>query len=129
VSKQTYHPGRGDVIHVNFSPSAGREFGLPHYGLVISSSAFSRQTGMCICLPMTTKHHAENRLHETPLMARMPVIKGLHEQGWVYIHQIKTIDFRERGAAYVGKIGEDDLDFLIDVMERVRALIDPDSIV
>jgi hypothetical protein len=82
---------------------------------------------MCICLPLTTKHHPENRLHETPLMARMPVVKGLHEQGWVYIHR-KTIDFRERGATQAGKIGEDDLDFLIDVMERVRALIDPDSI-
>ena len=56
-------------------------------------------------------------------MVSMPKVTGLNEQGWVYTHPIKTIDYRERGAAFVGKIGEDDLDFLIDVMDRVRAFI------
>jgi mRNA-degrading endonuclease toxin of MazEF toxin-antitoxin module len=53
VSKHAYHPARGDVIHVNFAPSAGHEFTGPHYGLVISSRAFSRNTGLCIVLPLT----------------------------------------------------------------------------
>jgi hypothetical protein len=46
----------------------------------------------------------------------------------VYTHQIKTVDYRERGASYVGKIDEENLDFLIDVMDRVRAFIDPGSV-
>jgi hypothetical protein len=60
-------------------------------------------------------------------MVQMPKIVRLAEQGWVYTHQVKTIDYRERGASLTGRIGEHDLDFLIDVMDRVRALIDPDS--
>jgi len=56
----------------------------------------------------------------------MPKLKGLTEEGWVYTHQIKTIDYRERGVTFRTKI-DDNLDFLIDVMERVRAFIDPDS--
>ena len=127
MSKQTYHPARGDIIHVNFAPSSGVEFTGPHYGLVISSLAFSKATGLCITLPLTTKYHHEKKLHDTPLMVQLPNVGGLNQPGWVYTHQIKTIDYRERGATYAGKINDDDLDFLIDVMERVRALIDPDS--
>jgi mRNA-degrading endonuclease toxin of MazEF toxin-antitoxin module len=127
VSKQTYHPARGDILHVNFAPSSGSEFTGPHYGLVISSLAFSKATGLSIVLPLTTKYHPEKKLHNLNLMVRMPKVAGLHEEGWIYTHQIKTIDYRERGAAYQGKIADEDLDFLIDVMERVRGLIDPDS--
>ena len=65
MSKRTYHPQRGDIIHINFSPSSGREFTGPHYGLVISTVAFSRSTGLCIVLPTTTNYHSEQRLHET----------------------------------------------------------------
>jgi mRNA-degrading endonuclease toxin of MazEF toxin-antitoxin module len=128
VSKHTYHPARGNVLHVNFAPSSGHEFTGPHYGLVISSLAFSKVTGLCIVLPLTTKYHPDQKLHDTHLMVPVPKVAGLKAQGWVYTHQIKTIDYRERGASFVGKIGDDDLDFLIDVMERVRAFVDPDSV-
>jgi len=128
VSKQTYHPARGDIIHVNFSPSAGHEFTGPHYGLVISSLAFSKATGLCIALPLTTKYHADQKLFNTHLMVPMPQIPGLGAEGWVYTHHIKTIDYRERGATLKSRIPDSELDFLIDVMERVRAFVDPDSI-
>jgi mRNA-degrading endonuclease toxin of MazEF toxin-antitoxin module len=129
VSKQSYHPARGDILHVNFAPSAGSEFTGPHYGLVISSLAFSKNTGLSIVLPLTTKYHPEKKLDNTQLMVQMPPVAGLNEQGWVYICHIKTIDYRERGAAFKTRVSDDNLDFLIDVMERVRALIDPDSII
>jgi mRNA-degrading endonuclease toxin of MazEF toxin-antitoxin module len=128
VSKHTYHPARGDILHVNFAPSSGHEFTGPHYGLVISSVAFSKATGLCIVLPLTTKYHDDQRLHNTHLMVQVPQVPKLKERGWVYTHQIKTIDYRERGASFIDKVAEDDLDFLIDVMERVRAFIDPDSV-
>lgn len=127
MSKQAYHPARGDILHVNFTPSAGSEFALPHYALVISTQMFSKQTGLCIVLPMTTKYHHDKRLLGTHLMVKMPKLPGLEEEGWVYTHQIKTIDYRERGAAYKTKIPDEEFDFLIDVMDRVRAFIDPDS--
>ncbi len=116
-------------MHVNFAPSSGQEFTGPHYGLVISSLSFSKATDLCIVLPMTTKDHPDKKLHSTHLMVQMPIRTGLNQQGWVYTHQIKTIDYRERGATRAGAIAEDDLDFLIDVMDRVRAFIDPDSVI
>ena len=128
VSKQTYHPARGDIMHVNFSPSSGHEFAGPHFALAISSLAFSKSTGLCMVLPLTTKYHPEQKIYGTPVMVKMPRVAGLDAEGWVYTHQIRTIDYRERGANLRSKIPDDQLDFLIDVMERVRAFIDPDSV-
>jgi mRNA interferase ChpB len=125
VSKRSYHPERGDIIHINFSPSSGREFTGPHYGLVISTLAFSRSTGLCIVLPATTKYHPDLRLHESNLMVQLPQLPELQSPGWLYTHQIKTVDYRERGASFVAKVDDD---FLIDVMDRCRAFIDPDSV-
>jgi len=36
-----------------------------------------------------------------------------------------SLDYRERGLSFVAKLDDDD--FLIDVMERARAFIDPDT--
>jgi hypothetical protein len=55
-------------------------------------------------------------------MAKLPELPELGKEGWVYIHQIKTVDYRERGASFVAKVDDD---FLLDVMDRARAFIDP----
>ncbi len=116
MSKRTYHPERGDLVHINLAPSAGREFTGPHYGLVISPGRFNRQTGLIICLPTTTKFHDHN------LQLELPAVSELKLRGWVWVHQIKTLDYRERSANFVCKLPDD---FVVAVMERARLLIDP----
>jgi mRNA interferase ChpB len=125
LSKQTYHPERGDIIHLNLSPSAGHELTGPHLALVISTSRFAKATGFAFVVPATTKYHAEQRLQGQQLMVRLPNIEGSKE-GWLYPHQAKSIDYRDRGTALVRKLDDDDL--LIDIMDRVRSFIDPDTI-
>jgi hypothetical protein len=49
----------------------------------------------------------------------------LTQEGWLYPHQVKSLDYRDRGVSFVAKLDNDD--FLIDIMERVRAFIDPDT--
>jgi mRNA interferase MazF len=116
VSKRTYHPERGDLVHINFSPSAGREFTGPHYGVVISPARFNRQTGLIIYLPTTTK------FHDTNLQVELPAMPEQKQRGWIWIHQIKTLDYRERGTSFVCRLPDD---FVAEVMERTRLLIDP----
>jgi hypothetical protein len=60
-------------------------------------------------------------------MLAVPDIPPFAKAGWVYSHQVRSVDFKERRAKLVSKI--EDLDFLIDLMERARAFIDPDSVV
>jgi mRNA-degrading endonuclease toxin of MazEF toxin-antitoxin module len=123
----TYFPGRGDLIHIDFDPSAGHELRGPHFAVVLSTARFATATGFCIVVPGTSKYHADQRLASTQLMLALPDIPGLAKPGWVYTHQVRSVDFKERRAKLVAKI--EDLDFLIDLMERVRAFIDPDSVV
>ena len=125
MSKQTYHPERGDVVHLDLSPSAGHELTGPHFALVISSARFSRATGFTIVVPGTSKYHPEQRWSGQQLMLKLPPIPTLTLEGWLYPHQVKSLDYRERGVWFVAKLDDDDV--LIDVMERVRAFIDPDS--
>ncbi|HEX4055045.1 MAG TPA: type II toxin-antitoxin system PemK/MazF family toxin [Tepidisphaeraceae bacterium] len=125
MSRQTYHPDRGDIIHLNLAPSAGQELTGPHFALVLSTIRFSKATGFCIVVPGTTKYHAEQRLAGQQLMVKLPPLMKLIKDGWLYPHQVKSLDYRDRGVSFVEKLDDDD--YLIDVMERVRAFIDPDS--
>jgi mRNA-degrading endonuclease toxin of MazEF toxin-antitoxin module len=126
VSRQTYHPGRGHIVHLNLAPSAGHELTGPHFALVVSTERFSKATGFAIVVPGTTKFHAEQRLAGEQLMVKLPAIENLTKEGWLYLHQLKSLDYRDRGTTFVAKLDDDD--FLIDIMERIRAFIDPDSI-
>lgn len=125
MSKQTYHPERGDVVHLNLSPSAGHELTGPHFALVVSTARFAKATGFAIVVPGTSKYHAEQRLAGQQLMVKLPPTPELPHEGWLYPHQVKSLDYRDRGMAFVAKLDDDD--FLIDVMERIRTFIDPDS--
>ena len=127
MSKETYHPDRGDIVHLNLAPSAGHELTGPHFALVISTARFYKATGFSIVVPGTTKYHAEQRLAGQQLMVKLPALPKLPQEGWLYPHQVKSLDYRDRGLSFVTKLDDDD--FLIDIMERVRAFIDPDSIV
>lgn len=60
-------------------------------------------------------------------MVKLPPVRGLSQEGWLYPHQVKSLDYRDRGISLVARLNDDD--FLIDIMERVRAFIDPDSTV
>ena len=126
MSKQSYCPDRGDIVHLNLAPSAGHELTGPHFALVLSTARFSKATGFTILVPGTTKHHPEQRLAGQQLMVKLPTIEKLRDAGWLYPHQIKSLDYRDRGVSFVAKLDDDD--FLIDIMERVRAFIGPDSI-
>ncbi len=58
-------------------------------------------------------------------MVKLPAIRNLEREGWLYPHQVKSLGYRDRSMSFVAKLGDDD--FLIDIMERIRAFIDPDS--
>jgi mRNA interferase ChpB len=124
LSKRAYHPDRGDVVHLNLAPSAGHELTGPHFALVISSRRFSIATGFAIVVPGTSKYHADQRLLGQQLMVQLPSLPELPKDGWLYPHQIKSLDYRDRSMSFVAKVDDD---FLIDLMERVRAFIDPDA--
>jgi mRNA-degrading endonuclease toxin of MazEF toxin-antitoxin module len=93
----------------------------------LSTERFAKATGFVIVVPATSKFHAEQRFAGQQLMVKLPPITQLAQDGWLYPHQVKSLDYRDREVSLVAKLNNDD--FLIDVMQRVRAFIDPDSVI
>lgn len=124
MSKTTYIPERGDVIHVNLGGTGGsREFDGPHYALVLSQIGFNRRLGLCIVLPTTSRDHPELG----PLAVKLPMLNGLKKEGWVHIHHVRSIDFRDRSAVLQARLNDKDSahrDFMNDLVDRLFSIVE-----
>ena len=85
-------PDRRDVIWINFSPQAGREFSDMHPMMVLSPRAFNLRTSIVIGLPMST----------APFNSTNPFAvdnsKNAKEPSYIICNQPKSLDWRMRGA-------------------------------
>ncbi|UGA37595.1 type II toxin-antitoxin system PemK/MazF family toxin [Chromobacterium haemolyticum] len=107
---------QGDIIHLHFSPSAGREMNGAHYGLVISQRAVNKMGGGLVC-PITggAQEAARTQGLTVSLMGA-----GLSTDGVVLVHQVRFCDFRARDA----KLREKVPDFIRDeVVAKLAAVI------
>jgi mRNA-degrading endonuclease toxin of MazEF toxin-antitoxin module len=115
VSKRTYHPDRGDVIEMNFQPSAGREIDKRRPAIVISPVAYNRKSGLCLAVPTTTDL--------TPGPLWIPAPDGLLPRpSLILCDYLKSFDYRERSATFLTRAPR----ALVDqIVENVLDLIDP----
>jgi mRNA interferase MazF len=124
LSKKTYIPVRGDVVHLNLGNTGGsREFDGPHYALVISKAEFNKQTGLCVVLPTTSKNHPELGA----LAVKLPELKGLLKDGWVLLHQVRSVDFRERSTLFAAQLDAGNIEhqrFIDDIVDRLFSIVD-----
>jgi len=124
VARKTYHPDRGDFIHMNFSPSAGHEMADRHYALVLSTASFSRATGFALVCPVTSSARPWP-FHVTVPKGILPAKQGQPVESQIVTDQARSIDCREREVEFVCKAPEEILD---DALAHVRAIIDSDDV-
>jgi len=124
MARTTYYPDRGDLIHLNFSPSARQELAGPHYGLVLSTKSFAKATGFALICPITS--------NTTPWPfdvlippGILPPKQGRATASAILTDQIKSLDFRERQCEFVARAPDDVLD---DALAKVRAILDSDDV-
>ena len=122
MARISYVPERGDLVHVNLSPSAGRELTGPHYALVLSSKVYNQGSGMAACVAITSRIRAGR--YEVLLPAgHLPPKAGAGDVDSVVLSDaLRQVDYRERSMAFVGKCPRDILD---EVTLRAMSLIDP----
>ena len=60
-----YLPNRGDIVHLDFDPSSGREMKGPHFGLVLSGKVFNQQ-GLAMICPISQGAAASEIGHRPP---------------------------------------------------------------
>jgi mRNA interferase MazF len=124
MARLTYTPDRGDLIHVDLSPSAGRELTGPHYALVLSSISYNQRTGLTVCVAITS------RIRGGPFEVRLP--RGLlppkagvgDVESVILCDALRQLDYRERSATFIAKCPRPVLD---EVTARSLALIDPET--
>lgn len=112
MAKARYYPERGDIIFTDFDPAVGHEQRLARPALVLSPKAFNQKLELALVAPITSTI----RGHGFEV-----VFKGEKAQGAILCHQVKVIDYKERGAKFIEKI---DRKSLATVLAKVRILID-----
>ena len=122
VGYRTYVPKRGDLVHMNFSPSSGHEMADRHYALVISADAYNRKARMALVCPITS--HARGWPYEVAVpKGLLPAKKGIGAVDSVVLADaLKQVDYREREVEFVAsgprELVEEVLDKLLTVVEE-----------
>ncbi|MCK5802939.1 MAG: type II toxin-antitoxin system PemK/MazF family toxin [Lentisphaeria bacterium] len=93
-----YVPRQGDFIAVTFDPQSGHEQRGRRPGLVVSKDRFNRGTGLAIVCPIT------NTQRNFPFHVPVPIASPL--TGFIMVEQVKSIDFRTRGAQRIGRASD-----------------------
>jgi mRNA interferase MazF len=124
MARLTYIPDRGDLVHVNLSPSAGRELTGPHYALVLSSKTYQRATGLAVCAAVTSRIRGGPFEVLLP-KGHLPAKAGVGEVDSVILSDaLRQLDYRERSMTFVGRCPRVILD---EVTLRSLAVIDPEA--
>jgi len=122
---KTYIPERGDLIHLNWYPSAGREMQDEHYGLVLSPREFNKQTELAMVCPTTSQVSQRSWAFAVLLeMGTLPPKEGKMVDSVILVDQTKALDYRYRGAKKVAECPKEVLD---EVTEIVLAIMDPQT--
>ena len=90
-----YIPRQGDIVALTFDPQFGHEQKGRRPALVISKRLFNRGIGMAIVCPIT------NTFRNLPFHVAIPEESEL--TGYVMVEQVKSVDFRSRGAKLIEK--------------------------
>ena len=119
-----YIPDRGDLVHLDFSPSAGRKMAGPHYAVVVSPRQFARATGKAVVCRITST--IRNWPFEVVLPAGLlPRKRGQSKDAdsAILCDQFRTVDYVARKATKVNQVS---VAILRDVIDRILPSIDPD---
>jgi mRNA interferase MazF len=119
MSYRAYHPKRGDLVHLNFSPSAGHEMADRHYGLVLTPSLYNRKTGLAIVCAITSQ--VRGGPFEVVLPAGLlPPKRSVGDVTSVVIADaIRQVDYRDREMQFVATAPTDVVEDVIDKLFAV----------
>lgn len=121
MSYRAYVPKRGDLVHMNFSPSAGHEMADRHYALVLSPLGYNRKSRMVLVCPITS--HPRGWPFEVAVPAGLlPDKKGVGRVDSVVLADgVKHADYREREMAFVAAAPPELVD---EVVDRLLTLLE-----
>lgn len=112
MSKQ-YIPAIGDIISIDFEPSAGIEITKRRPGLVVSEASLNA-SGYAFVIPITSTNREPALLY--------PEVKGANVTGYLYITQLRSLDFNVRQARFLEKIDPKTLAHVQAVLKHLMSI-------
>lgn len=109
----------GDIVHLDFTPSAGHEMRSPHYALVISRRAFNQASGIVWVCPISQGEAAAQRAGGffVTLMGA-----GTRTLGSIQVHLLRGVDTRACGARRVEKAPPHILTEVLDIIATATGM-------
>lgn len=105
-----YVPEAGDIVWLQFTPQAGHEQAGHRPALVLSPARYNSARGMMICCPLTSK--IKTYVFEVVVTQNPPSA--------VLADQVKSLDWRARGAVHKGAVSAE---ILAEVRAKLRTLL------
>ena len=109
--RKQYFPKRGDLVWTDFDPAAGHEQMGHRPALVLSPAVFNKKILLALVAPVTSRVRGHG--FEVTLT-------GEKISGVVLCHQVKTIDFVERGLKFAEKAPAS---VVSEALAKVRAIV------
>ena len=103
-------PDTGDIAWLQFDPQAGHEQAGHRPALVLSPLRYNAKRGMMICCPMTSR--IKGYVFE--------VVASRNPPSEILADQIKSLDWRARGAMKKGRVSAE---VLAEVQAKIKSLL------
>ena len=124
MSYRSYIPKRGDLVHINFSPSAGHEMAERHYAIVLSATEYNRKSRMAVVCPITSRVHGWAFEVEVPA-GLLPPKKGVGTTLSVIVADgVRQVDYRQREMEFVTEAPRS---LVEEVLDTLFAVLEPDE--
>jgi len=105
-------PDAGDLVWLTFDPPAGHEQAGRRPALVLSPRSYNQKSGLALVCPVT------NQVKGYPF--EIPVPPGCGVSGAILADPLKSLDWRARRGAKIGRIPPSTLD---EVLARLAPLL------
>ena len=115
-------PDRGEVIWIDHNPQAGREMKDHHPFLVLSTAPFHASVGLVVGCAMTSAAYNRGSSLAVDLG---PIPERPEAHSFVLCHQIKSFDWKARGARPhpMGSLNDDRLDQVRSIVGQILGFV------
>lgn len=108
----SYIPKRGDVLWLDFNPQVDDKQVGRRPALVLSPLEYNQKTNLALVCPVTSQ------IKTYPFEALIP--DELSIKGVVLSDQVKSVDWKQRNASFIGELPNQELQ---RVIAKIKALL------
>lgn len=108
-----YIPDQGDIVELDFDPSAGIEIAKRRPAFIISRKIFNQHTNLAIVAPITST------IRGVGIEVELAKKNDRKINGAVLVYQLRAIDFKERRMSFIEKAKTDELAKVIKIAQTI----------